>query len=170
MTLPWRRLSELLLSQGGSARISPLSGTVENSTLSLQALWRSHLSWWSAHPMLCGKGLASKLDMWSTLVWDSGHGTFFWRGIWWVFLRVTVQLGLGFGTSSHELDCDSHALQGLGFGFSRGACTCLQGLTLFRSAAPWIMEFYWCGSEAWGDLPHPFFHACIYPSIYSAVI
>lgn len=44
MTLPGKRPSDLPFSQVRSARISLLSGGVENSTLSLEALWRSHLS------------------------------------------------------------------------------------------------------------------------------
>lgn len=47
MILPWKRLSDLPLSQVRSARISLLPGAVENSMLSLQALWRSHLSGWN---------------------------------------------------------------------------------------------------------------------------
>lgn len=115
------------------------SGTLEITSVRTESLL----------PYSVDKGLAPKPAMWSLLPWESGHGKFFWKGVWWAFLRVTVQLGLGFGTSSHELDCGSCAPQGLRLGSSRGVYTCLQGLMLFLSGAPWIMEFYWCASEGW---------------------
>lgn len=83
MTLPGRRLSALPLSQVSSARISLLSGGVENSTLSLEALWRSHLSGWDG----------SSHTLWTTAwhesltcdqhpIRESSHGKlFFGRGL-----------------------------------------------------------------------------------------
>lgn len=121
-----------------TARSSGKLHAVTSSTLEITSVRMELLI-----PYSVDKGLASKPDMWSTPVWDSGHSRFFWKGMWCVFLRVTVQLGLGFGTSSLGLDRGSPALQGLGFGSGQGAYTCLRGLTLFLSVAPRIMEFYW---------------------------
>lgn len=53
-----------------------------------------------------------------------------------------MQLGLGFGMSSHALDCGPPALQGLGFGSSQGAHAGLQGPVLLLSAASGTVEFY----------------------------
>lgn len=154
VTPPGRRLSDLPLSQGTSARISLLSGGMENSTLSLQALWRSHLSGWncSSHTLWI-RAWSPKSDMWSALCLGQWSCKLSWKELWWVFLCISVQLGLGFGMFSHGLNCGSHALQGVGFGCNQGTYTCLRGLMLLLFAAPWIMEFYWCGSEACGGCP-----------------
>lgn len=150
MTFPGSRgMSGLLLSQVRSSRTCPLPGGVENSTLSLPALWGSHLSGWNCAPhTLWTRTWHPSMTCDQHSVWESGHSKLFWKGVWWIFLQVSVQLGLGFGVWPLELNCGFPCSLGFGIWLRPRNRHIPQRPDALASSAPHIMEFYWSGPEA----------------------
>lgn len=145
------------------SRTCLLPGGVENCMLSLPALWGAHLSGWNCvSHALWTRTWRPSLTCDQHSIWENGHSKLFWKGVLWIFLQVSVQLGLGFGVSPLESNCGFPSSLGFGIWLQPRNRHIPQRPDAAASLVPQIMEFYWSRPEAWGGYARLHWCSCIH--------